>query len=141
MPNNEDQKAEELKDDDEMEIEIDDYEKESNYGEKMVPDKIKQKNDNKPSSMKESDNLRDDENNFDEHIDIDGEVVDTFKVERGPDTTFHTVDIKNDFDVYSTDKKDHTEYIKNQFDRWLEVCFEYICFFLNLLCNFIIFFF
>lgn len=135
MPNNEDEKAEEFKDEnDDMEIEIDEFEKESKYGEKMLPEKIKNKNnETKQSSMNESDNLGDDKN-LDEHIDIDGEIVHTYKVERGIDTTFHTIDIKEDIDMYSTDKKDHTEYIRNQFDKWLEVSFSHF-FFLSYLIN------
>lgn len=125
----EDQKAEELIDEnDEMEIEIDVNEKESQCSEKLLPEKIKPNNDRKPFSMDESDNFGDDDNNAEEHIDIDGEIVDTYKVERGLDTTFHTVDVNEDVDVFSIDKKDHTDLIKNQIDIWFEVSFQKLIF-------------
>lgn len=106
-----------------MEIEIDEFDDEKETkGEEILAEKIKPKNRNDQSSMNKTDNLGEDDNNVEEHIDVDGEVVLTHTVERGLDTMFHTVNLKeDDEDVYSIDKKDYKEYIRNQFDNWIEV--------------------
>lgn len=123
MPNNEDEKGEELKENDEMEIEIDEFDDDKETkGEEILAEKIKPKNRNDQSSMNKIDNPGEDDNDVEEHIDVDGEVVLTHTVERGLDTMFHTVNLKeDDEDVYSNDKKDYKEYIRNQFDNWFEV--------------------
>lgn len=126
MPNNEDEKGEELKENDEMEIEIDEFDDDKETkGEEILAEKIKPKNRNDQSSMNKIDNPGEDDNDVEEHIDVDGEVVLTHTVERGLDTMFHTVNLKeDDEDVYSNDKKDYKEYIRNQFDNWFEVSLQ-----------------
>lgn len=108
-----------------MELEEDVDEKENQNGEELLPEKTKPKNKNSQYSTNELDNLKEEEEDCDEEpIDIDGEVVPTYTVERGMDTMFHTADLKDDNDDdTSIDKKDHTEYIRNQFDKYLEVSF------------------
>lgn len=121
LPNDENQIGEELKEDDEMEIDDNINEVNSENGDEILPDKINSKNRNSRSTMNELENLEEDENFSDERIDVDGEVILTHSVERGMDTMFHTDDLKEDDDVYSVDVKDHTNYIKNQIDIWSEV--------------------
>lgn len=36
---------------------------------------------------------------------------------------FHTIDVNEKVDAHSVDKKNYKEYIKNQFENWLEVSF------------------
>lgn len=105
-----------------MEIEETFNEEKPKNGEEILPDKINSKNQNSRSTMNELENFEEVENYNDERIDVDGEVILTHSVERGMDTRFHTVDFKED-DIYSTDVKDHTNYIKNQIDIWCEVSF------------------
>lgn len=106
-----------------MEIEEDVNEENPKKGDEILPDKINPKNQNSRSTINESENLGEDENCIDECIDVDGEVILTHTVERGMDTMFHTVDIKEDDDVYSPNEKDYTK-IKNQLEIWSEVSFQ-----------------
>lgn len=78
-------------------------------------------------STHESDNLKKDENCDEEPIVVDGEVVLTLTAERGIETLFHTIDVNGEDEAHSVDKKNYKEYIKNQFDNWLEVSF-YKCY-------------
>lgn len=73
-------------------------------------------------SSNEFDNLKEDENCDEEPTIVDGEIILTLTAERGIETMFHTIDVKED-DAHSVDKKNYKEYIQNQFDNWLEVSF------------------
>lgn len=123
MPNDEDEIGDELKEDEIMEIEEDVNENETNNGEEVLPEKFKPRKPNNQSSTNESDNLREDENNTEEQIDVDGEIVLTSTVERGMDTMFHTVELKEDDDKYSfdVDVKNQKELIENQMTKWFNV--------------------
>jgi len=123
LPNNENQPGEELKDD-EMEIEQDDNENDTKNGDEILPEKMKTKSRNNQSSMNDPDNSKDNDEFTEEHIDVDGEDILTHFAERGQETTFHTVDVEETNDVDSTSIKDHNEYIRNQFDKWLDVSFQ-----------------
>lgn len=120
LPNTEDQNGEELNEEIEIEIEQDIDETKSINGEELLSEKIKPKNQNNQTSKNESDNLGND-NNDEEHINVDGEIVLTHTADRGMDTMFHTIDFKEDNEILSIDLKNHKEYIKNQFDKWVEV--------------------
>lgn len=122
MPNNENQPGEELKDE-EMEIEQDDHESDTKNGDEILPEKMKTKNRKNQISTNKPDESKENEEYIEERVDVDGEDVLTHFAERGQDTTFHTVDIEEIDDINSTSKKDHNEYIKNQFDKWLDVSF------------------
>lgn len=122
MPNNENQPGEELKDE-EMEIEQDVHENDTKNGDEILPEKMKTKNRKNQISTNEPDDSKENEEYIEERIDVDGEDVLTHFAERGQDTTFHTVDIEEIDDINSASIKDHNEYIKNQFDKWLDVSF------------------
>ncbi|XP_060859886.1 midasin [Metopolophium dirhodum] len=119
LPNNENQPGEELKDD-EMEIEQDVNENDTKNGDEILPERMKTKSRNNQSSMNDPDNSKDNDEFIEEHIDVDGEDIPTHFAERGQETTFHTADIEETNDVDSTSIKDHNEYIRNQFDKWLD---------------------
>jgi len=129
VPNNENQEGEELKDD-EMEIEQDMNENDGKNGDEILPEKMKTKNRNNQSSMNETDDSRENDEFIEERIDVDGEDVLTHFAERGQETTYHTVDVEEINDVDSTSLKDHKEYIKSQFEKWLDVCFQKFIYFL-----------
>lgn len=120
MPNNENQPGEELKDD-EMEIEQDIDENDTKNGDEILPEKMKSKNRNNQSSLNDPEISKENDEFIEEHVDVDGEDILTHFAERGQETTFHTVDIEETDDVNSTNIKDHNEYIKSQFDKWLDV--------------------
>lgn len=122
MPNNENQPGEELKDE-EMEIEQDVHENDTKNSDEILPEKMKTKNRKNQISTNELDDSKENEEYIEERVDVDGEDVLTHFAGRGQDTTFHTVDIENIDDINSTSIKDHNEYIKNQFDKWLDVSF------------------
>lgn len=122
LPNTEDQNGEELNEEIEIEIEQDIEETKSINGDELLSEKIKPKNQKNQTSKNESDNLGND-NNDEEHINVDGEIVLTHTADRGMDTMFHTIDFKEDNEVLSIDLKNHKEYIKNQFDKWVKVSF------------------
>jgi len=109
-----------------MELEDDRLEDTFNI-EEILPEKMKPIKQNNQPSLKESDNFENDENLDLEHIDVDGEVVLTQTAESGMETMFHTTDVK-DSNIYPSDKKDHKEYIKNQLNKWFEVCFKIFSF-------------
>lgn len=121
VPNNENQIGEELKEDDEIEIEEISNENKTNevLGE-ILPEKIKPKLQNNQSSMNDSDCLGEEDNIVENHT-IDGEVVLTQTAERGMDTMFHTMDVTEDNDASSINKNDLKQYIKNQYNKWAEV--------------------
>lgn len=123
MPNNEDEIGEELKEEEEMEIE-DINEEETRNGEELLAEKIKPKKQNKQPIVNQSENVEVDENCAEERIDVDGEVILTQTAERGMDTMFLTKDLNEEDEAHSVtvkDVKDHKEYLKNQNDRWFEV--------------------
>ncbi|KAE9533494.1 hypothetical protein AGLY_009132 [Aphis glycines] len=119
LPNNENQPGEELKDE-EMEIEQDAHENDTKNGDEILPEKMKTKNRKNQISKNEPDDSNENEEYIEERVDVDGEDVLTHFAERGQDTTFHTVDIEEIDDINSASIKDHNEYIKNQFDKWLD---------------------
>lgn len=122
IPNNENEIGEELKEDDEMEIEeISNEIKTKELGVEILPEKIKPKIQNN-QSMNDSDCLTKEDNLIEKHT-VDGEVVLTHTAERGMDTMFHTMDVTEDNDEIPIIKKDLKEYIKNEFNKWVEVNF------------------
>jgi hypothetical protein len=123
LPNNENQPGEELKDD-EMEIEQDDNENDTKNGDEILPEKMKTKNRKNQPSMNELDDSKETDEFIEEHVDVDGEDVLTHFAERGQETTFHTVDVEEFDDIHSANIKDHNEYIKSQFDKWLDVSYQ-----------------
>lgn len=124
MPNNENQLGEDLKDDDEMEIEQDVNENDTKNGDDILPEKMKTKNRNNQPTINESDDSKENDEFFEDRVDVDGEDILTHFAERGLETTFHTVDVEEIEDVDSSNKKDHQEFIKSQFDKWLDVSFQ-----------------
>jgi len=123
LPNNENQPGEELKDDD-MEIEQDVNENDTKNGDEILPEKMKTKSRNNQSSMNDPDDSKENDEFIEECVDVDGEDILTQFAERGQETTFHTVDVEETNDIDSTSIKDHNEYIRNQFDKWLDVSFQ-----------------
>lgn len=119
MPN--DENGDDLNKDDEIELEEDTDKTETQNGEEILPEKIKSKIWNNQSLLNDMDKDQSNENLEEEPIVTDGEIILTHTVERGIDTMFHTVDIKEDNS--SVNKKDHKEYIKNQLDKWFDVSF------------------
>lgn len=117
--NTEDKNCEELNEEIEMDIEQDIDETKSINGDELLSEKIKPKNQNNQTSKNESDNLGNDKID-EEHINVDGEIVLTHTADRGMDTIFHTMDFK-DHEKLSIDLKNYKEYIKNEFDKWVEV--------------------
>lgn len=123
IPNNENEVGEELKEDDEMEIdEISNENKTNELGEEILPEKIKPKIQNN-QSMKDSDCLTKEDNLIEKHT-VDGEVVLTHTAERGMDTMFHSMDTTDDNDEIPINNKDFKTFIKNQFNKWVEVNFK-----------------
>lgn len=104
-----------------MEIEQDIDENDTINGDEILPEKMKTKNRNNQSSMNDPENSKENDEFIEEHVDVDGEDILTHFAERGLETTFHTVDVEETDDVNSTNIKDHSEYIKSQFDKWLDV--------------------
>jgi len=123
LPNNENQPGEELKDD-EMEIEQDVNENDTKNGDEIKPEKMKTKSRNNQSSMNDPDDSKENDDFIEERVDVDGEDILTHFAERGLETTFHTVDVEETNDVDSTSIKDHDQYIRSQFDKWLDVSFQ-----------------
>lgn len=119
MPNNENEQGDDLKKEDEIELGKDVDEIETQNGEEILPETIKPRIRNNQSSINDLD--QENENLEEEPIVTDGEIILTHTVERGIDTMFHTVCIKEDNS--SIVKKDHKEYIKNQLDKWFNVSF------------------
>jgi len=122
LPNDENQPGEELKDD-EMEIEQDNNENDTKNGDEILPEKMKTKSRNNQSSMNDPDDYKENDEFIEEHVDVDGEDILTHFAERGQETTFHTTDVEETDNVDSTNIKDHSEYIRSQFDKWLDVSF------------------
>lgn len=117
MANNEIENGEKLIEEDLISIEVDgtDDEELSKSGLELLPEKTKsndQNNRNQPSSVNELENVEEDK------YCIDGDFVLTHTVERGMDTMFHTVNLKDDIDIYSTETIDHKKNIKSQLDKW-----------------------
>lgn len=122
MPNKENQPGEELKDD--IEIEQDVNENDTKNGDEILPEKMKTKSRNNQSSMNNPDDSKENDEFIEERVDVDGEDILTHFAERGQETTFHTVDVEETNDIDSTSIKDHNKYIRSQFDEWLGVSFQ-----------------
>lgn len=121
-----------------MEIEEDIDEIETNNGQTVLPEKIKPKYQDNQTSINESENIEEEENDEKEHIDIDGEVVLTHTVERGMDTDYHTGEFKDEPTNISVNQNcidrllAQRSYIQNEFEKWAAVSFLYNHLFFNL---------